>query len=186
MAIVDGHIRCHRCSESKPLGDFQPSVAKAGCGACRACKYADKREWEKRNTERVAAAQNRRRRQDPGRHRATVRKHYRDNPEHYRNYNLARYGITAAEYDARLAEQGGGCACCGATSNRNGKRLFVDHDHETGAVRGIVCLNCNRGIAALGDDVDGVRRALAYLERAHQPVPGPPPTIRINLLQGVN
>lgn len=166
MPIVDGHIRCSRCSELKPLIEFQPSVVKAGCGACRPCKYADKRAYEKRNPKRVAAARGRHRRRNIEKHNAVRREHYRRNPEKYREYNLSRYGITSAEYDAILAAQGHRCACCGTTANRDGKRLFVDHDHETGAIRGIICRNCNRGISALGDGIEGVRRALDYLERA--------------------
>jgi hypothetical protein len=89
--------------------------------------------------------------------------------EKRRSWELsAAYGITAEGYDAILASQGGRCACCGAAANRSGKRLFVDHDHQTGAIRGVICNECNRGIGALGDSVEGVRRALNYLERAQQ------------------
>lgn len=55
-------------------------------------------------------------------------------------------GITAEEYDLRLAAQGGGCAICGATPKT--RRLHVDHDHKTGAVRGLLCLRCNRNLPA--------------------------------------
>jgi hypothetical protein len=187
MPVVDGHIRCHRCSELKPLSEYQPSVVRAGCGACRACKYSDKRAYEVRNREKANAARNALRTRDPERHRAKMREHYRSNPEMYRNYNLGRYGISTEQYEAVLAAQGGRCACCGSVANASGKRLFVDHDHVTGAVRGVLCHKCNAGIGSLGDNIEGVRRALAYLERSQQ---APPlrvaPTMRINLLQGAN
>lgn len=180
MAIVDGHIRCSRCRHLKPVSEFQPSIVRVGCGACRDCKYAAKRAYEQRNPERVNAARNEHRKRNHAHHREVMRAHYRNNLSLYRGYNLGRYGITPADYDALLADQGGACACCGSTTNRNGKRLFVDHDHETGAIRGILCLNCNRGLAALGDTIVGVRRALAYLERAEAKRRGP--ILRINLL----
>lgn len=189
MAIVDGHIRCCRCGELKPLGEYQPSVVKAGCGACRPCKYDGKRAYETKpqNRKKVAAARRGHRRRNVEQHRATKRAHYRNNPEAYRNYNLGRYGLTTVDYEAMLAAQGGRCACCGTTSNSDGKRLFVDHDHVTGAVRGIICRNCNRGIAALGDSSVGVRRALSYLERAqHRPSSIAAPSMRINLMQGAS
>jgi hypothetical protein len=187
MPIVDGHIQCSACRELKPSAEYQPSVVKAGCGACRACKYKQKREYETRNAAKVARARSDHRQRNLDHHQETRRAHYRNNPTAYRGYNLARYGITIADYDVMLAAQGGGCACCGAKANRTGKRLFVDHDHDTGAVRGILCHKCNAGIGALGDSVDGVRRALQYLERV--PSSAPPaasPSMRINLLNGAN
>ena len=76
-----------------------------------------------------------------------------------------RYGVTEEWYENQLAAQGGGCWICGATESGNGKpRLSIDHDHDTGAVRGLLCAWCNRGIGYFGDDADKLRRALAYLE----------------------
>lgn len=74
-----------------------------------------------------------------------------------------RYGITSVEYDAMLAKQNGACAICHKLSenNRNGK-LFVDHCHDTGRVRGLLCLNCNRAIASL--TVTQLLDAVKYLE----------------------
>lgn len=95
-----------------------------------------------------------------------ARGRYRKDPEMFRGYNLSKYGISAAEYDAMLAAQGGLCACCGVSENRNGKRLFVDHSHLTGEIRGLLCHACNAGVGLLGDNIEGVKRALAYLERA--------------------
>ena len=52
------------------------------------------------------------------------------------------------------------CACC----NRIDK-LFCDHDHATAKFRSWICRKCNSGIGLLGDSEEGVRQALAYLER---------------------
>jgi hypothetical protein len=54
----------------------------------------------------------------------------------------SRTGITQAEYDRLLVEQGGHCALCPNTPKT--RRLHVDHDHATGAVRGLLCFRCNR------------------------------------------
>jgi hypothetical protein len=54
---------------------------------------------------------------------------------------MRRYGIGAAEFDELDAQQGGVCAICGRESPEH-----VDHDHETGKVRGILCFNCNGGL----------------------------------------
>jgi hypothetical protein len=82
-------------------------------------------------------------------------------PEANRIHTLAVYGLTVAEYDALLEAQGGGCAICGRPPGR--KRLHVDHDHETDAIRGLLCSPCNRAIGLLRDDPEVARRAAEYL-----------------------
>lgn len=64
-----------------------------------------------------------------------------------------------------LAEQGGGCAACGATtcSDKRRSRLSVDHDHVTGRVRGLLCNDCNRALGLLKDSPDVVKRLLAHV-----------------------
>jgi hypothetical protein len=65
-----------------------------------------------------------------------------------------------------LVAQGGGCAICGSTDTKGPGQFFaVDHCHETGAVRGLLCLCCNTALGQLGDDVDLLRRAIDYLNR---------------------
>lgn len=80
-------------------------------------------------------------------------------------YNLRRYGLRAAEYYQLLEHQSGACACCGAKKNSDGRALYVDHDHATGEIRGLLCYACNTGIGALKDSVAGVQQALAYLTK---------------------
>lgn len=84
---------------------------------------------------------------------------------HRNNRYLTKYGITADEYDALLASQGGKCGICGSAEEGRGyKWLHVDHCHDTGAVRGILCSTCNTGIGHLGDSPERLRQALKYLE----------------------
>ncbi|MGD6746559.1 endonuclease VII domain-containing protein [Streptomyces sp. BH106] len=71
-----------------------------------------------------------------------------------RNYNL-----TEAQRDEMIASQMGICVIC-----LNAPAVHVDHCHETGRVRGVLCFNCNSAIGKLGDDPDTTRRATAYLE----------------------
>jgi len=70
-----------------------------------------------------------------------------------------KYGLTVAERDALIASQRGICCIC-----LNAPAVHVDHCHETGRVRGVLCFNCNSAIGKLGDDPDSTRRATAYLE----------------------
>lgn len=80
--------------------------------------------------------------------------------------NMIRWhGITRSEYDEMLRSQGGGCAICGSVDSRHPvTRLVIDHCHETGRVRGLLCSHCNRGIGFLEDSPDRLRAAAAYLD----------------------
>lgn len=74
---------------------------------------------------------------------------------------LRAFGLTSADYQALLASQGGVCAICGRPEH--GRRLAVDHDHITGAVRGLLCRHCNLALGQFGDDPARIDRAASYL-----------------------
>jgi hypothetical protein len=71
-------------------------------------------------------------------------------------------GVDDERYAAMLADQGGGCAICGATPKN--RRLNVDHDHKTGAVRGLLCHACNRFLLPRWTP-ERLRVAANYVER---------------------
>lgn len=108
---------------------------------------------------------------DAAEQRAATAKWRAANPERVveltRKHNLKRhYGITPEDYATQLAVQGGACAICG-TDNPSDRwdNFAVDHDHETGEVRGLLCGKCNKAIGLLSDDVSRLRSAIAYLQR---------------------
>jgi len=69
-----------------------------------------------------------------------------------------RYGMTPADYDAMLARQNGVCAIC----KTDGRKLNIDHNHKTNAVRGLLCNACNLGLGNFGDDPGFLRMAADY------------------------
>lgn len=83
------------------------------------------------------------------------------------------YGITLEEYDVIHAYQRGLCAICGQPETACYKyqgsvvvqRLAVDHNHETGKIRGLLCGRCNAGIGFFQDDAEKMRAACEYLNR---------------------
>jgi len=81
---------------------------------------------------------------------------------------MRRFGISLETFNNLLADQGGGCAICGKTEGLKvgdrQLRLALDHDHRTGAVRGILCNGCNNGLGRFKDDPELLRRAATYLE----------------------
>jgi hypothetical protein len=72
-----------------------------------------------------------------------------------------KYGLTMADYNAMLAAQDMACAICG---QRPQKTLYVDHDHETGEVRGLLCVRCNTGLGMFRDSIRLLASAIVYLE----------------------
>ena len=76
-----------------------------------------------------------------------------------------RYGIGIKDYDEMLELQEGKCAICQSVDvgNKKSKYFFVDHDHNTGKVRGLLCHPCNISIGNLKDDPDIVYNAWMYL-----------------------
>lgn len=80
------------------------------------------------------------------------------------------YGITPEAYNKLLAQQNGGCAICGeagAASTRS--PLMVDHDHQTGQLRALLCHRCNSAIGLLREDLDLMRRAMRYIQQHRTP-----------------
>lgn len=126
---------CSRCGNWKPADQFAPSAQRNG-RQCRAC-------------------------------RAEVS---RDNytPEKRRRSNLKfKFNISPEDYDEMLCEQNNRCAICGTDEpGRSGVEFFhVDHDHETGRVRGLLCQGCNTGIGNLKEDIFVLESAIVYLQQ---------------------
>jgi len=74
-----------------------------------------------------------------------------------------RYGITQKEYDGILLKQNGVCAICERT-NKLPKPLYIDHNHTTGKIRGLLCATCNSGIGSFEDNILLLSKAITYLE----------------------
>ncbi|MDQ3982066.1 MAG: endonuclease VII domain-containing protein [Actinomycetota bacterium] len=123
---------CHRCGLDKSPEEF-PRNKRRDCGRhwnCRACHSIQNRESRAKN----GGA---------------------------RKYHLRRrYGLTPAEFDALVAEQGFLCPIC-----LKRPAVDVDHDHRTGRVRGILCEKCNGGLGQFRDNPKTIKSAIDYLER---------------------
>lgn len=76
---------------------------------------------------------------------------------------LRNHGVTREQYESMLASQNGVCAIC-QQPNAINRRLHVDHDHNSGKVRGLLCTNCNPMLGFAKDNKEVLRAAIAYLE----------------------
>ena len=87
------------------------------------------------------------------------------NPDAARDRHLRRtYGITLADFNRMVLRQGSKCACCG-TSKPGGKhnQWCVDHDHITGAVRELLCKDCNIVLGLVEDSPEHLQRLTEYV-----------------------
>lgn len=82
--------------------------------------------------------------------------------EHRYNEQLKdKYGISIEEYNTLYHKQGGVCGICHGKCSRS--RLSVDHCHETGRIRGLLCAKCNRGLGFFNDNPVLIKRAIKWL-----------------------
>lgn len=82
-----------------------------------------------------------------------------------RAYHLMKvYGITVDQYNTLFLKQEGKCLICGKHQRELKMTLRIDHDHNTGKIRGLLCHGCNTAIGLLNEDIDIFKRAIQYLE----------------------
>lgn len=166
-AIIQ-QIACSKCGTPLTADDFYPRKDRPlGRGSwCKGCVNAD-------NAARYKTPEGQERdksyRQKPkykeGRNK---RNRERYSPEAELSRTLQkRYGITAAEYDCLFDQQRGLCAICLNPPGRGG-RLCVDHDHQSGKVRGLLCKPCNSLLGRWRDSPDAADRAKDYLLKHRQ------------------
>ena len=130
---------CKTCKSEKPYTEFnvRPANRDGYRTQCKDC-------WSEYNRNRY---------KDPK---------YRE--QRKSNHLKSKYGIDLKDYSLMLEAQGGACAICKSESpKRNSKNFMVDHDHVTGAVRGLLCHPCNSAIGLLGDNISTLQNAINYL-----------------------
>lgn len=75
------------------------------------------------------------------------------------------YGLEWEDYVALMDKQKGKCLLCGSDGSGKDSRLVVDHDHDTGEVRGLLCWNCNVGIGLFKEDTELLEKVIKYINR---------------------
>lgn len=126
---------CTSCGDRKNFSKFgkHQKTVDGIQSLCKKCQYPKNLEHRKRN----------------------LKKQKVRSREHYLQ---STYGISQVEYLTMVEEVGGRCSICGKED-----KLYVDHDHSTGAIRGLLCHTCNAGLGLFYDDVDNLRSAIKYL-----------------------
>lgn len=80
---------------------------------------------------------------------------------------LNKYGLTSETFDQMVIRQNNVCVICNQKEKR--RRLSVDHDHDTGKIRDLLCGRCNKSIGLFEEDPELLRKAAEYLEKHKEP-----------------
>jgi hypothetical protein len=144
------------------LAECHPDKKHYAKGKCSSCYNRDSsRAWRKKNPEKKR--ENDRRWSRENKNKLWKHRH----PEKYkvsaRRTWIKQYGLTLEDYDALLLEQSGVCAICQEPPSPT-RRLAVDHDHKTNAVRGLLCTRCNGWVVPVAEHWEQLfERAQRYL-----------------------
>lgn len=166
MITANGKIKCSTCGVSKKLSEYIPKSQKRGSGPCKPCWNEEKKARYHGDLERHRGYARQKRLRNPERSREINRKWFAAEPGRMREHNLRRnYGIGTLDYEKIFQKQKGKCFLCKVPHEETFKGLFVDHCHDSGKIRGLLCRKCNTGIGLLGDNAKSLRKVLKYLER---------------------
>jgi len=142
-------MKCSKC------GEMKSGEALAKSGRCKECHNVYMRDWNSRNKDKISK-QN--------------KKYRLKYPNKFRDSSLrTAFGIGLDGYNEMLKDQEFVCAICKGpeTTKLHGKikNLAVDHCHETGKVRGLLCAKCNTVLGTCGDNIQRLQSMISYLER---------------------
>lgn len=134
--------QCTKCKQDKPVEAF-----------CKHRGAADGLNWHCKECAAIS-----------------VKRYKEKNPDYVRSQALKyKFGLTLERYNEMVEDAGGVCSICKRPERRtaNGKvtDLAVDHDHATGAVRGILCSSCNVSLGGFEDSKTFLQEAINYLEK---------------------
>ena len=158
---------CFKCNQSRPISDFhKKSRNKDGLmPICKDCNNLRQKEaqsrWRKEHPEQCRRIKREAYKKDPSKKKRIVAAWRKANPDKLAESQLLyKYGITLTEYNNIKEKQNGRCAICDAVN----EKLVVDHSHETGKVRGLLCNSCNLMLGHSRDNSNTLNKGAKYLK----------------------
>ena len=141
---------CSRCKRQKPLGMFPKRKGShdGRRGTCKECRDTDRKKWLD-NGGRVVCAD--------------IAVKHRKTSKSKRARLLRNYGITEDQWQTMFDNQSGRCLICEKHQSELKQTLNVDHCHETGKVRGLLCGPCNQALGLMKEDKDSVLNMGRYI-----------------------
>ena len=152
---------CNKCLEEKPIECFHNRGDRKRA-TCKECDRKKNREYYETYRERILTRNKEYRGRSLEQISENKARYYRENKEVILEKMAAKdFGITVEEVrDLRKLP----CRICGTEKCKSGRAIAIDHCHETGRIRGVLCANCNTGIGLLNDSPELLRNAASYLE----------------------
>jgi hypothetical protein len=129
---------CTKCHKEKLISEFYKDKQKSSGYRpdCKECNIKTSTNWQKNNRD----------------------KHH--------GYEMKRkYGMKHTQYSEMLKAQNNKCAICNKEVSEFKTRFHVDHNHTTGKIRELLCVNCNHGIGSFMEDKNLLEKAIKYLEK---------------------
>ena len=148
---------CKECDRFLPVEAFGTYKARGVVYSrvtCKDCRNKASRE-QRDDTTRLLDRQNYARK---------VKEDKQGVADYYRCYHLRKnYGISLEEFNTLSALQDHKCSIC-SRENKVHENLVVDHNHDTGEIRGLLCSSCNTALGHAGDSPERLRKLASYLE----------------------
>ncbi len=170
---------CIKCRMVKPNNNefFPKRKGVILRNECKKCNSRYQVTWSENNRVRSREIKAKYAKANPEKHRGDIEndnrrsKEWREkNPEAFKlNIRKAHlqttYGLTLEDYDNMLNDQNGSCAICGTTDTGKWKHFCVDHNHNTGEIRSLLCKSCNFLVGTVEGKRELLNSAKHYVER---------------------
>lgn len=155
---------CQDCAAILSDANWTPSMQRYKRYICATCWTARQRKYEEKRKERNPDHLLNRRAKVLARQAAwSDDRKKKEQRRRYGAWLLRNYGISIEDYDKLYESQGGRCRICGTSRPRGRGGFHVDHCHESGAVRGLLCASCNLMLGLVKDSKETLMKAIEYL-----------------------
>lgn len=143
---------CKTCQKKKPTTEFYPNknTKDKFQSSCKTCALQLQKKWYEQN---------------PSKNREWCKQYYSKNKHKWRERSYKnKYGLTIEEVNEMLLSQNNQCPICQSAFKKT-KYMNIDHNHQTGKMRQILCSKCNTAIGLLDENIERFRRAIDYLHK---------------------
>ena len=157
--------KCSKCKVEKSITEFSKNKDCRGGirNSCRACNNEHNRQYRQTHKKEIAITTALYRQLN----KEKIVEYARAHKENRADYHLQRnHGLSMGQVREMFSSQRGKCLVCEKQMNmegRNSGRAHVDHNHQTGKNRGLICDNCNRGLGFFHDNIRSLKNAIIYL-----------------------